>query len=101
MANTQPFNRDHKTVTEASSLAHSFHEWVAESQTTPLPRGRRELLGRSRKDGGFRITIETPVRWHAEKKHRMTSKNQLRRFLETGEGVIENISYCRVWDWRW
>lgn len=101
MANTQPFNRDHKTVTEARSLAHSFLASVPEAGTEPLPRGRRELNGKSRKNGGFRIPIETNYRWHAEKQYRMIAKNQLRRLLETSEGLVQNIAYCQPHDWRW
>lgn len=99
MTNKQPFNRDHKTITEARSLVPSLPSLTLATVTSP--RGRRELNGKSRKEGGIRIPIESTYRWYAEKKHRMTSKRQLRKVIETGEGIVENIAYCQPWDWRW
>lgn len=59
--------------------------------------------GKSRKEGGERITIETVYRRNAEKRYRQQVRRQLQRAVNnlTDDVVVENIAFCQPWDWRW
>lgn len=96
----------HKDIVQSKNLADKAGELIGHINgkseiTITLKAGRKS--GKSRKEGGARIPIEKPERKRAERKYRRKAAHQTTVASQDLESdpIIDDISFCAWWDWRW
>lgn len=95
----------HKQIAESKNLAHQAQElanYIASNDEFFEPKVPR-LFRRDKTPGGYRVPIMKTDRVATMRGYRAKSKRQLREAVDNldQDVIIEDISYCGCYYWRW